>query len=169
MKLNLGCGTHIMDGYVNVDGEERPGVLQMDIMNLRDWMGEQQADEILMVHVLEHLYYWEADDLLRQCHDALKPGGVLIIECPNILQAARTLINKPDAATKPTSRAMHMLYGDPKHRRPGMCHRWGYTPDSLERLLFQVGFQGVTEETAHFHAGPPQDFRLVACKEENYG
>ena len=167
MKLNLGCGSHVLDGYINIDLEDRLGVFVSDIMNLSNNFPKESVDEIMMIHVLEHFYYWEAKDLLTQCLAVLKPERDLIIECPDLQQAALHIINQPIKNTRPKSRAMFMLYGDPKHKNAGMCHKWGYTPQSLTDLLFEVGFCQVSRNTAEYHAKEPLDFRLIAYKEES--
>jgi predicted SAM-dependent methyltransferase len=61
VKLNLGCGDKILDGYVNVDvANERSGKqpdIICDIRNLNSFT--DKSDEILAVHVVEHFWRWE--------------------------------------------------------------------------------------------------------------
>ena len=56
MKLNLGCGTNKLEGFVNVDVEpasEPDMVVDLDIL---PWPFEDSsAEEIQLNHVLEHL------------------------------------------------------------------------------------------------------------------
>jgi len=55
VKLNLGCGDKILDGYVNVDvANERSGKqpdIICDVQNLNSFI-DNYADEILAVHVV---------------------------------------------------------------------------------------------------------------------
>ena len=61
MKLNLGCGDKILEGYVNVDvADERAGAapdINCDISGLSIFE-DNCAEEILAVHVVEH--FWRA-------------------------------------------------------------------------------------------------------------
>jgi SAM-dependent methyltransferase len=166
----LGCGDKILDGYINVDfAESRKGNRPDIIADLRGLTFEQNyADEILAVHVIEHFYQWEVTQLLTHWKSVLKPGGVLILECPNILYAAEMLLKHPDRAPhargKDGKLAMWPLYGDPNWQDPLMCHRWGYTPATLIELLEDCGFINVRQEPAVFKMRDPRDMRIVGEK-----
>ena len=61
VKLNLGCGDKILEGYINIDTaserkERKPDIIA-DIRDLKK-IKTAIADEILAVHVIEHFYYW---------------------------------------------------------------------------------------------------------------
>lgn len=94
VKLNLGCGDKILEGYTNVDvASERAGILPdivCDIRNL-DKFSDNFADEILAVHVVEHFWRWEVADILREWVRVLKPGGKMILECPNLKSRLRRI------------------------------------------------------------------------------
>jgi len=54
LKLHLGCGPNVKEGYVNIDGYVTgEGVVNMDILNLE--YSDNSADEILAEHLFEHL------------------------------------------------------------------------------------------------------------------
>ena len=65
-RLNLGCGDKILEGYVNVDVVgERAGAtpdISCDITDFSIFEGNY-ADEILVVHVVEHFRRWELVDV----------------------------------------------------------------------------------------------------------
>lgn len=87
MKLNLGCGKDIKEGWVNVDQHFAPGVnLVMDIRELPLPFADNSIDEVLASHILEHCLYWE--DIVFDIHRILKPGGVLEIRVPYLLSPA---------------------------------------------------------------------------------
>src|SRR5690348_3401520 len=59
IRLNLGAGRRRLDGYINVDlAPEPPPDIQADARALP--LPDAYADEILAIHLLEHLYRWEA-------------------------------------------------------------------------------------------------------------
>jgi hypothetical protein len=64
-------------------------------------------------------------------------------------------------ADKAGQLGMWPLYGDPSSRDPLMCHRWGYTPESLMALLDEVGFVDVRQEPALFKRREPRDMRIT--------
>ena len=123
---------------------------------------------IEMIHVLEHFFLWDAEALLKECHEVLEPGGRLVIECPNITFAAKVLcgVEPSIAGTAPGQCDMWPLYGDPNHRDPLMCHKWGWTPDTLRTALVQAGFGLCVHfnDPPQHHVGAPRDFRIEVIK-----
>ncbi len=170
LRLNLGCGDKILPGYVNVDVvEARAGMKPDVICDLHDLapFSDASADEILSVHVVEHFWRWEIRDVLREWVRVLKPGGRMIVECPNIASACRTFLENPEQYSREDQagqRTMWVFYGDPKWKDPLMIHRWGYTPESLKELLAEVGLADVRQEPAQFKLREPRDMRVVAIK-----
>ena len=168
VKLNLGCGDKILPGYVNVDtvtsrAGKQPDV-NADIRDLRK-IKSSVADEILAVHVVEHFYYWEVIPLLKSWRRLLKPGGKLILECPNLLYACRMIVENPAMRSQPGKTgqmSMWPLYGDPSWKDPLMCHKWAYTPESLTAVLQEAGFQQAKQEPAQFKLREPRDMRITA-------
>ena len=98
---------------------------------------------------------------------ALKPGGRMVVECPNIQSACQTFLEDPVRNSRDDQdgqRTMWVFYGDPKWKDPLMIHRWGYTPDSLKALLSEVGLAEVRQEPAQFKLREPRDMRVVGVK-----
>lgn len=168
VRLNLGCGDKLLPGYVNVDVAARKGVQPDLVSDLRALaLPRDHAHEILAVHVIEHFHLWEATALLEEWLRVLAPGGRLVLECPNILHAAWELLADPARRSRPDKGgqlSMWSLYGDPRWRDPLMCHKWGYTPESLTALLESVGFVDVRQEPALFKRREPRDMRIVGRK-----
>ena len=170
IKLNLGCGDKLLPGYINIDvAVTRRGKspdLITDIRNLA-CIPNDFADEVLSVHVIEHFYQWEVEPILREWARVLKPGGKIIVECPNLENAAREFLKNADSAAMGGSdgqRSMWVFYGDPSWRDPLMVHRWGYTPISLAVALNAVGLVNIRRERAVYKLGEPRDMRIVADK-----
>ena len=170
IKLNLGCGGRILDGYINVDVvDERfnqtPDIV-CDITNL-DQISDDYADLILSVHVVEHFYYWDIHKVLTEWHRVLKPGGKIIIECPSLVKCCRNILADTQNQAQPNdSGRMGVLgvFGDPRYDDPLMCHKWLYTPATLALELVKAGFVEINQKNAQFHMKDYRDMRIEAIK-----
>lgn len=81
-KLNLGCGTDIRAGYINLDSAKLPGVdVAHDIEKLPLPFKKEEFGEIVCQDVLEHSRQFGA--LMGELHRILAPGGKLVIRVPH--------------------------------------------------------------------------------------
>jgi SAM-dependent methyltransferase len=170
LRLNLGCGDKILPGYVNVDVvEARAGMKPDVICDLHELspFESDSADEILSVHVIEHFWRWEVVDVVREWVRVLKPGGRMVVECPNVASACAVFAQDPQSSAyedQRGQRTMWVLYGDPAWKDPLMIHRWGYTPESLKRVLAEAGLTQLRQEPAQFKQREPRDMRITGVK-----
>ncbi|MEK6243595.1 MAG: methyltransferase domain-containing protein [Pseudomonadota bacterium] len=170
LRLNIGCGDKILPGYVNVDTvASRAGAKPDVICDIRDLhpFADASAEEVLSVHVVEHFPAWEIEQVLREWIRVLRPGGRLVVECPNVVYACEQIAQQPAEASKTWAQSSHLmwvLYGDPRWRDPLMAHWWGYTPESLCELLRSVGLADVRQDPAQFKRREPRDMRVVGIK-----
>jgi len=170
VRLNLGCGDKILKGYINVDiVTERASNVPDVVCDVRDLsiFSENYADEILAVHVVEHFWRWEVANVLKEWIRVLKPGGVMILECPNLLSACEEFLRNPKVHALPGpegQRTMWVFYGDPRWQDPLMVHRWGYTPQSLGMVMHEAGLLNLRQEPAQFKLREPRDMRIVGEK-----
>jgi hypothetical protein len=79
MRLNLGCGSKRMDGWINVDKFETSATDQVFDLEVFPWpWPDDCVDEVLLAHVLEHLgaqtavYLGVIKELYRVCRDGAK-------------------------------------------------------------------------------------------------
>ena len=80
-KLNIGCGTDIRLGWVNLDSADISGVdVVHDIEKLPLPFEDNTFDEILCQDVLEHVEYIP---VLQDLHRILKPDGEITIQVPH--------------------------------------------------------------------------------------
>jgi len=86
MKIHLGCGQKILEGYVNVDkinyGQEK-------VMDAMEYLQETAmtpgiADEIKAEHFLEHFSQEDVIRILNFAHLILKENGEFKIVVPSI-------------------------------------------------------------------------------------
>lgn len=80
-KLNIGCGNHILPGWINLDISALPGVdVVHNIEKIPLPFADGEFDEILCQDVLEHVEYIP---VLRDLHRIIKPGGTITIRVPH--------------------------------------------------------------------------------------
>ena len=65
LKLNLGCGQHHREGYINVDKYGSPDILH-DLETFPWPWRDNSVKEILLYHVLEHLGQAESSQLIEK-------------------------------------------------------------------------------------------------------
>lgn len=88
IKIHLGSGCRPLAGYVNVDinASNMPDVVH-DLTQYPWPFADNSADEIVCVHVLEHLIHQgnanEFFAFFRECWRVLEHGGVLRIVVPD--------------------------------------------------------------------------------------
>jgi ubiquinone/menaquinone biosynthesis C-methylase UbiE len=80
-KLNIGCGSDIRKGWVNLDSAKLPGVdVVHDINILPLPFADNEFDEILCQDILEHVEYIP---VLREIWRMLRSGGFVTIRVPH--------------------------------------------------------------------------------------
>jgi predicted SAM-dependent methyltransferase len=141
LRLHLGCGQSRLNGFVNID---------CNYSAATDYVGDASklpcpdgsAERIETYHVIEHIPLPIVRSVLTEWRRVLAVGGRLVIECPDLDQAARDYLSG-------NHECLFSIYG--RQRFPGDAHYWGYTPLSLRQLLEKVGFSEVV-------AAQPQDY-----------
>lgn len=105
LKLHLGCGSDIRDGYINIDFTEiRPAFSRKGTeffthdlskgLPKVSFMKEiiKDVDVIFSSHFWEHLSYEEGMNLLRECCGVLKPGGIFRMGLPKVREACEAYL-----------------------------------------------------------------------------
>jgi hypothetical protein len=170
IRLNLGCGDKILPDFINVDVVEARAGKSPDVicdLHALTCFEDNYADEVMAIHVVEHFWRWEIEQILREWLRVLKAGGKMVLECPNLLSACEALLAEPEKRSqqdKAGQTSMWVFYGDPGWKDPLMIHRWGYTPYSLAQLMTSVGLVNVRQEAAVYKLREPRDMRLVGEK-----
>lgn len=165
VRLNVGCGNRKLAGYVGVDVVARSAADIVAPAN-RIPLPDRSVDEILAVHLFEHLTPWEAEEALGEWMRLLKPGGLLALEMPDVLKCARNLVRAAKGGNVSDDLTYWGMYGDPRLKDPHMLHRWGWTMATLRPLLEAVGYRMVNEAPTRFHSVGYllRDFRVEAYR-----
>lgn len=170
MKLNVGAGGRRIPGYKGVDVVARPGadiIAPADAIPLKD----SSVEEIMAIHLFEHILPWDAPKALDEWYRLLKPGGLLVLEMPDLKKCCENVLKilaggHVMAGKHPNQAGMWGLYGDDRLEDPWMLHRWGYTYQTIRPLLAQAGFRDITEHPTVYHpiGRHVRDFRVEAIK-----
>jgi predicted SAM-dependent methyltransferase len=82
MKLNLGCGDNVIQGYLNIDMlPKSANVTRGDIRNLTGiGIQDNSVEEIQAANVLEYLTFSSVGNVLAHWVQKLSKGGSLYIE-----------------------------------------------------------------------------------------
>lgn len=146
LRLHLGCGKERREGWVNIDvAEEVKPDIVADVRDLRMFTDES-VDEIECCHLFEHFTYADAIDALKEWYRVLKRGGKLCLELPNFGRCIEILHNREGEDAE--KYAMIGVYGFiPDIVRGGLAqvHKYGWTPETLQRELTNVGFRQVRQ------------------------
>lgn len=96
----------------------------------------ETVDEIIMLHILEHLPAYKVDDLIHEFNRVLKSGGKIYIAVPDIIETAKLLVNS--RSFEEEDWAIRLIYGTQKNEFSH--HFYGYTKRTLEKLFTKHGF-----------------------------
>ncbi len=134
-KLNLGCGSDIRAGWVNLDRAALPGVNvvhDLDVLPLP--FGAGQFDHVCAKDVLEHVDYI---GLLRDIHRILRKGGTLEVQVPHFTSANNFI--------------------DPTHTRRFSIQTFDFFvagANPMRAYYFDFGFSSIAMRRLQFHRGP---------------
>jgi hypothetical protein len=170
MRLNVGAGTRRPDGYFNVDVQEHPDAPKLldAVCHVKSIpLPDECADELMAIHLWEHLYRWECDEVITEWKRLLKSGGLLVLELPDLMKCCKNIIDgRVKGGKHPDQLGMWGIFGDPRTKDPHMNHCWGWTPSTLEEYLVNHGFRNIQHKQTMFHpAGRShRDMRIEAIK-----
>lgn len=82
-KLHLGSSKHLLDGWLNTDLIPGRNVMQMDATAQYPFE-TNSFDFIFTEHMIEHVPYPAAINMLKECYRVLKPDGVIRVVTPDL-------------------------------------------------------------------------------------
>ncbi|HTY61239.1 MAG TPA: methyltransferase domain-containing protein [Acidobacteriota bacterium] len=83
-KLHLGCGKNLLQGWLNTDLKYRKNRISfLDASKTFPFQNET-IDFIFCEHLIEHLSFVQAKNLLGECRRILKANGTIRISMPSI-------------------------------------------------------------------------------------
>lgn len=151
--LHLGCGPHILGGYLNIDGyhDASEPVLTMDIGNPLPF-AKNSVKAIYSSHSLEHLPIRTALKALSNWVDVLEPGGQLFLAVPDLEEICMKFIDVNTPEDQKWGWHIYTMFGyqinssippsDKSLDYPvdhGQFHQTGFTANRLKHLMFERG------------------------------
>lgn len=143
VKLNLGCGLDIREGYINIDVRKvHPKILVLDLeKELLKPFPDNSAEEIIAKDFIEHLSWRIVEDFLRDCYRVLKSGGRMYIQVPDLEAIAKKVILDPNfkyGELEGWKAISFWVYGAGDYETN--FHKTGFTIPTLKKLLETIGF-----------------------------
>ena len=156
MKLHLGCGTNIKQGYINIDAFViSDEITNADILNLP--YSDGSVVEILTEHLFEHIPYEDEPKIFKECYRLLIRKGKLIVEVPDMEWLCKRFLEAEDDFKEFYKvGAIDHYFGNNKsveqrwgiitthffgnQNGEGQFHYNGYTKDKLIQISKLVGF-----------------------------
>jgi hypothetical protein len=156
LKLNLGCGHIPIDGYINVDQRQLPGVdMIADVRNVPIEAGS--VDEVYSAHLVEHFPQEELKRrLLPYWKSLLRAGGTFRAVVPD----GEAMLAGVAAGSYSFADFREVLFGAQDYS--GDFHYNLLTPDSLSELLRGVGFTNITVPVRARVNGKCFEFEIIA-------
>lgn len=155
VRLNLGCGHIPLDGYLNVDRRDLPGV---DVVAAVDDLpfDPNTVTEISSAHLLEHF----PEEMLRRnllpyWHSLMRPGGCFRATVPD----GQAMLSKVAVSEMSFGDFREVLFGAQDY--DGDFHYNMFTPPSLTALLEEAGFHEIAVPAAGRRNGKCYEFEIV--------
>ena len=136
-RLHVGCGRERLEGWVNIDLADLPGV---DVVaDVTEGLDFRDCEAIFAEHFLEHLPLDGAVSFLAEAHRALGEEGLIRLSTPNLDWVWATHYGL-DAGDEETKRAM-AIHLNRAFR--GWEHQFLWNRELLAEVLAACGFVDV--------------------------
>lgn len=186
-KLHVGCGSKYRQGWCNIDAypevesDTHRGTLPVapdiwaDIMNLP--AEDESVDTIFSQHVVEHFYRHSAIRLFQEFWRALRPGGVVITEMPDLSRILLLLRLLPVLPQYPRSMGANrdmikaQLYGAAWEANDAgyPYHKYVWERREFCEVLKGLGYRILLQTGATLSHVPFRDMAVICQKPERAG
>ena len=157
IKLEIGCGRHPKEGYEHLDIQPFPHVEYVaDARKIP--LPDLSVSEIYTSNVIEHFWWFEIGDLLKEWYRVIEVGGFITIYTPDAEFCIKQFLSgewKEEVEACPKEKGYWWVYGSDADRNmwlnfklhgtnaPGNAHLTAFSQEMLENLLRQAGFKDI--------------------------
>lgn len=89
-RLNIGCGSNILPGWLNTDTDASPGSVYLDATRMAV-IPDGSFDAVFCEHMIEHVSLPDAIRILHEAYRILKPAGMIRIVTPSLTAFCRLM------------------------------------------------------------------------------
>ena len=142
LRLHLACGHDYTEGFINIDfyaPEDAVCDARFDVMKLP--YPDNSVDEIKAFHIIEHFHFFEIQEVLKEWHRVLKPGGRLWLETPDFLESCRSFVEGSPSMPIQDWRVLLYNHFFAHAWIPGQTHKFLFTEDQLRVNFEWAGFK----------------------------
>lgn len=136
IKLNLGCGTKPLPGFINVDIDPKVSPDVVDDVTALQNFEDNSVDLIYACHLLEHFPAKDTHCILMKWGSKLKSGGTLRLAVPDLKAIMQLYIYYENVSI-----IHNMLMGSQKNE--WQFHKAVFDEKSLYDQLLNAGFDDI--------------------------
>lgn len=142
MKLHLGCGDKILEGFTNIDIRNNKGIDIIDDISKLTKIKNNSVSLIYASHVLEHFKRKEYMEVLKRWYEILRLGGKIRISVPDFEKVCIKYKEGSDLKT-----LLGLLYGGQTYKYN--YHYMGFDFKTLKDDLMDIGFKNINRWDWH--------------------
>ncbi len=141
VKIHLGPESVIIDGYINIDIRQLPGVDLVADINDLSFIAANSICQIYSSHTLEHISHQKIYSVLQHWFRIIRPNGSLILSVPDFDK----IISIYNQTGQQIEYIKSPLMGEQDHDYN--MHYSVFNRSYLEEILLEIGFSSVKDLT----------------------
>ncbi len=149
-RIELGAGSYPQPGFVHFDSDWTANHLEGIACAWELPVPDDWAQQIVAVHMLEHIHPTRVTQTLAEWYRALAPGGLVQVHVPNSKRLMERFVEVSPPEKWKFMAALLGMYGNPDVAQPEQMrrpadHQLVFDPPLLIWLFQQTGFSDVRD------------------------
>lgn len=136
IKLNLGCGSDIQSGYINIDFRQRKGVVDHDLTKPLPYE-DGSVEEVRAIDIIEHFDKFKVMGIIKDWCRVMSPGGLMTIQTPDIKNICERYYPKAKSGEITWERLSTIINGGQDYH--GNFHEVSFSFEWLSDILAKHG------------------------------